>query len=144
MNTITPAMKDVLLQRLCENCTLEEFCDPPINRLLEGTGLKPEQARAIMAQFARLGFISEYGWNNMTVDFVLLIEAVDFWQRGGFEMQENLLLTSVDKLLLELQILDLELKQLNAEQQKKLVPGMERIAAFGANILAFYQAVNSR
>ncbi len=139
-------MKDALLKYLCENCTPEGRCDPVWKVFMAGIGssLTQKQVIAIMAQFERIGFISEFVHSGMNLEWILHLEAVDYQQRGGFEMQETMLLSSVDKLLLELQILQLEVQKLEAEQSKKLVPGMERIAAFGANILAFYQAANSR
>ncbi len=137
-------MKDVLLQRLCENCTPEKGCEATTKQLMKGTGLTLDQVKAILTQLNRLGFISIVILSNIEVKWILHLEGVDYWQRGGFAMQEKLLLSSVDKLLLELDKLQLEVKQIEAEQRKKLIPGMERIAAFGANILAFYQAINVR
>jgi hypothetical protein len=146
MEAITPAMKDVLLKYLCENCTPEGLCDPPWKLFMAGIGntLTKDQVIAAMAQFVRIGLLQKFIDNGMNLEWIMNLEAVDYLHRGGFQMQETLLLSSVDQLLLEVDKLQFEVKQLEADSGKKLIPGMERIAAFSANILAFYQAFNSR
>lgn len=103
MINVTPALKDNVLNCLCESLNCGSVYNLNINTVLLETKTNFNQLNAILPQFERFGFISHLGLNRTIVSLAINIEAFDFKNRGGFYAQEEVLKLNLEKLLLEIE-----------------------------------------
>ena len=91
---------------------------------------------SILEHFERKGFIIP---DTITIDGGWLIkvtpEAHEFWQRGGFLVQEEILKGNIEKLGLEIDLLSKELSPDLLDKAKKL-------SSIGNNILSVLKMIN--
>ncbi|HNW71158.1 MAG TPA: hypothetical protein PKI01_12190 [Bacteroidales bacterium] len=102
---ITDKKKDSVLKYLCENipCGVQKHFET--KEMLSTTGLDFTDANAIMQYFERIGFIGNINLRLTDAWVLLNVEACDFFSRGGFVAQEELLKKNIEKLLLEIESL---------------------------------------
>lgn len=107
---INASKKDSVLKIFCEANNFESLLDADLSKLLSETELSFDELYAVLAQFSRLGFISDLNMrrNSPIFYFCLHLEALDFYHRGGFFVQEETLKLTLDKLSLEVSALQAE------------------------------------
>lgn len=101
MNNITPTNKDRLLLLLCENCDIERHVDFPKESMEELIDIDNSTINSFLQQFDRMGLLEYIGESWHSFSFILYVDAVDFINRGGFAIQEDLLVNNIKKLLKE-------------------------------------------
>ncbi len=122
---ITYMTKDDVLKCLCENCTVENHLSLDTSVLLKTTQKDFDAVNAVLIYFQRIGFLKDLNSRHEVIYLTLLVEANDFYLRGGFVAQEELLQNNIRKLLLEI------------EQLKPSFPEkVERITNIGNAILS--------
>lgn len=114
---INPEVKDKILNYLILHAKVEQFQSGDTNENLKELDIDFDTFHAVMTYFERVGFLKELGLNRRGVHFILLIEAHDFYLRGGYSVQEEILETNVKKLLFEIDNLK---KQLEPDKLDKL------------------------
>jgi len=110
---INPATKDKILTYLVLNAKVEQFQSGDTASILEGLAVDFDTFYAVMTYFERIGVLKELGLNRRGVHFILLTEAHDFYLRGGFTFQEEVLEANIKKLVLEVDLLK---KQIGPDQ----------------------------
>ena len=104
MISITPKLKDAILEVLCTQCKPENTSNiTNVNDFLKEIDTNFDTLNAILSQFQRLGFIDDLNSRRVAIFFILRVEAIDFYNRGGFVAQEELLKKNIEKLLLEIE-----------------------------------------
>lgn len=98
---INPELKDAILKHLILHAKVEQFQSGDTSGILKELNIDFDAFHAVMTYFERVGLLKELGLNRRGVHFILLTEAHDFYLRGGFTFQEEVLETNVKKLLLE-------------------------------------------
>lgn len=101
---ITPSSKDLVLAELC-TAEFEVNVYIPLRPFLQHTHLEFHELQAVLNQFERLGFISNLNLRRTVSDFFLIVhlDALDFKNRGGFLVQEEVLKLTLEKLYLEVE-----------------------------------------
>lgn len=104
LDTITPQLKDDLLKALVDNCRLESICKASKPDLIKLSKINDTKLiNAILQQFGRMGLLEKAVENKRGFDIILRIKAIDFFNRGGFVIQEELLVKNIEKLLNEIE-----------------------------------------
>lgn len=122
---ITPEIKDLVLNTLCDTVDFERLEILSKSDILKISELKFDELQAIFRQFERLGLISDLNIrrNSDNLHIVVRLDALDFRNNGGFTVQEQLLELTLEKL-------SLEVEQLRNEYPDKA----ERFTTIAANI----------
>lgn len=128
---ITPVLKDAILNFICDNCPLERLVSIDCKLFLKQIETTKEILNAVMKQFERMGFIEHYGSSIRELSFAVRIDAVDYKNRGGFLVQEQLYADSLLKL-------ELDIKQLS-EQFPENANTFTTVLANIATVLSFIQ-----
>lgn len=123
---VTPRLKDELLNLLCSNLSYENLYNVPKQEL--ATIASENEIAGMLAQFNRMGLISDFSRNSSTYSISICMEASDFISRGGFEMQEEILKSNIEKL-------NNEIKLLSKELEPKMLEKAHLIASIGTSIL---------
>jgi hypothetical protein len=97
--------RDLVLKSLCTHLSPEKYVTPGTQDLIHDTGVDFDSLSAILNYFQRVGFISSLGVHRSSMSMILHLEAFDFFNRGGFYAQEELLQKNIEKLLLEIESL---------------------------------------
>jgi len=98
---INPTLKDTVLKYLIANAKVEYHQSGDTQTIIKEMEVDFDSFYAVMTYFERIGFLRELGLNRRGVHFILLTEAHDFYLRGGFTVQEEVLEVNLKKLLLE-------------------------------------------
>ncbi|WP_444671123.1 hypothetical protein [Flavobacterium columnare] len=106
--TITPLLKDSVLNCLCDSLSFESVYSIDLQSFFRETETDFNSLHAILAQFERLGFISDLNMRRDSLSLALHIESLDYKNRGGFFAQEEILKLTLEKLVLELDNLSKE------------------------------------
>lgn len=123
--------KDAVLKTICENFPVEKNCG---HSFAELSALLPSPVdfttlNGILTQFQRMGLIDNLNARPVKIWLVLRIDAIDFLQRGGFAIQEELFQTTYNKLQLEVETLQKDFPD-RAERFSTIMANMAAIAAF--------------
>ena len=102
---INTEIKDKVLKALCENCQPERMSKQLDKWLLAETGYDFETIDAVLKYFERKGLISDSNVRRVAISLCVRIDAIDFFNHGGFFAQEELLEQNIKKLLLEIESL---------------------------------------
>lgn len=117
---IGPGQKDSVLKLLCTSFTPEQLVQFSVPAALKKLDLTFDEFNAIMKSFQRLGFIGELNLRRNVGFTVLQVEANDYYLRGGFAFQEDLLEKNIEKLLLEVDNLKKQLAPKHLETVNKI------------------------
>lgn len=123
---ITPKIKDQVLSKIT-TLSLEVQCR--FNPGEQFNTISFNDLNAILKQFQRLGFISDLNSRRSCIHLVVHLESVDFYNRGGFTAQEELLLANINKLQLELKSLAEDLKPKYAEKASTITSVLNNICS---------------
>lgn len=107
---ITPQLKDQVLGYLCKYCIPDRSATHSTKFIIDSLSCSFDTFNACMQQFRRMKLISDLNLRQDYCDFILLSESHDIMRRGGFVCQEEILLTNLNKLLSEVEILRKELE----------------------------------
>jgi len=113
MSIFTPELKDSILTFLCENCHLEQISqidEQNIKSIQKQFKIDFHDLNAILSYFQRSGFIAELNCRQVSIFFLLRMEASDFVRTGGFTTREKIILKNAEQLLLEIELLKKQLK----------------------------------
>ena len=101
---ITPLIKDKVLNALCDLEEFETLASLNLKSALEATDVSFNELNSILNHFERLGFVSNINLRRQSQGFYITIhlEALDFKNRGGFFVQEEVLKLTLEKLQLEI------------------------------------------
>ncbi len=135
---ITYKEKDAVLEKLCTlppEKMMQIRCDDLLNEL----ELPLDDFKAILTYFQRIGFIQFQNLVSMTTlterkttcYLLLHLEAVEYFQRGGFTLVEEQLVKNLEKL-------ELELEQLQSQMPTKIQTISSLISAI-VSIVGFFQ-----
>ncbi|MDA3866172.1 MAG: hypothetical protein PF489_05400 [Salinivirgaceae bacterium] len=104
---ITYKEKDQVLKVLCENIQPEQHVFIGKKEFDKEIGLPMETTEAILRYFERIGIVSDvsYMFHSPQISIIILVDAFDIFNRGGFTVREYLLKQEVEKLLLEIESL---------------------------------------
>lgn len=129
---ITPEVKDEILNLLC-NSVFEfevmyrskytDFIEELENKLLK------HELIGILQQFQKNRLISEFSASRDTFTFIIHVEALDLFNRGGFVTIEKLLQDNIKKL-------DSEIKLLSKDLEPKSLEKANFILSLGQTILS--------
>lgn len=104
MNDITPKLKDDVLNTLCSQIPAERaLYSLNASELVKQVNSDIESVFAVLKQFERKGLISDLNAHPAALRLILMTEAVDLKNAGGFQAQEALIKANIDKLFLELE-----------------------------------------
>lgn len=120
MEKITPELKDKILSYFCENVTPEQCCSGETTELLKSLDISFDALNAILRQFERYGFVEDLNLRRGHISCILLLEAIDYHQRGGFSLQEQMIEANLTKLITELKVLEKELEPKHLETVNKI------------------------
>ena len=98
-------VKDKVLKSLCDSVPPEANIQLDIAAFQKETDLDFDTLNAILTYFKRIGFIGDLNCRRVALFLELRTEAFDFFNRGGFTAQEELLKKNIEKLLLEIESL---------------------------------------
>lgn len=137
MREIPAELKDAVLRHLCEECDLEQLSG--IDRLtipktLSSLSVNFDEFKAILTYFERIELLEDLNARQAHISFILKMEASDFLRKGGFTLQETILLCNIDKLLFEIELLK---KDLTPDQLDKANKVVSIAGAVSSAILAF-------
>jgi hypothetical protein len=118
---ITDELKDKILKKFIDSGSITLQAN--IHDLAKEYKIDRDVVEAILNRFEELGFFEQRKCLGGRIDFSLKVPAFDFYARGGFTAQEELLQKNIEKLLLEI------------ESLKPSMPGkIETITSIAANI----------
>nr|DAU24362.1 MAG TPA: hypothetical protein [Caudoviricetes sp.] len=102
---INNIVKDRVLTALCNLQCFESMMFIDLKELLSETETTFDELQAILMQFQRLGLISDLNMRRHSpqIYFVLYLEALEFSDKGGFQMQDEMLKLTLEKLKLEVE-----------------------------------------
>lgn len=106
---ITAAIKDKVLFYLCNQVVPEQVSQGKTPDILKGLEMEFDTFNAIMIQFQRFGFIEDLNLRRSFLSFILLTDAHDYAQKGGFVVQDEIFRANLQKLDLEIDILKKQL-----------------------------------
>jgi len=97
--------KDRVLTALCNLQCFESMMFIDLKELLSETETTFGELQAILMQFQRLGFVSDVNMRHLSPQILIVIylEALEFYQKGGFQMQDEILRLNLEKLKLEVE-----------------------------------------
>lgn len=97
--------KDRVLSSLCNLQCFESMIYIDLKELLSETDTTFNELQAILMQFQRLGFVSDVNMRHLSPQILIVIylEALEFYQKGGFQMQDEILRLNLEKLKLEVE-----------------------------------------
>ena len=129
---ILPSDKDEILNAMLSNTEDEWFnfdksCVPD-------SKLNKIQFESVINQFIKLGLIEKRGYSST---IKLNVEASDFANRGGFQMQEEFVFGQLKALALQIDILEDEVKKLE-NKPNQLINTINKIGEISKNINAIY------
>lgn len=120
MEKITPELKDKVLNYFCENLIPEQCCSGETDEILKSLGISFDAFNAVLSQFERYGFIEDLNLRRSYISCILLLDALDYQQRGGFTLQEQMIEANLTKLITELKVLEKELEPKHLETVNKI------------------------
>lgn len=129
MEKITPELKDKVLNYLCSECIPEQVVSGNTEEIIRDLKISFNSFSAILRQFTRYGFIEDLNLRSNAIHFILLLDAVDYKERGGFTMQEEILEANINKFLLEIE-------KLKNELEPKYLETANKIAGVGSTIIS--------
>jgi len=97
--------KDRVLSSLCNLQCFESMIYIDLKELLSETDTTFNELQAILMQFQRLGFVSDVNMRHLSPQILIVVylEALEFHQKGGFQMQDEILRLNLEKLKLEVE-----------------------------------------
>jgi len=97
--------KDHVLSSLCNLQCFESMIYIDLKELLSETDTTFNELQAILMQFQRLGFVSDVNMRHLSPQILIVVylEALEFYQKGGFQMQDEILRLNLEKLKLEVE-----------------------------------------
>ena len=97
--------KDRVLSSLCNLQCFESMIYIDLKELLSETDTTFNELQAILMQFQRLGFVSDVNMRHLSPQILIVIylEALEFYQKGGFQMQDEILRLNLEKLRFEVE-----------------------------------------
>lgn len=97
--------KDRVLSSLCNLQCFESMIYIDLKELLSETDTTFNELQAILMQFQRLGFVSDVNMRHLSPQILIVVylEALEFYQKGGFQMQDEILRLNLEKLKLEVE-----------------------------------------
>ena len=97
--------KDRVLSALCRQQRFEFMVSVNLIGFLLETETTFDELQAILIQFQRLGLISDLNMrrHSLVIYLTLYLEALEFYQKGGFQMQDEILRLNLEKLKLEVE-----------------------------------------
>jgi hypothetical protein len=110
---ITTKIKDDTLQWLCHNVPLSQLTQINLPGILNTTNVDSGTIRAILEDFREIGLLENLILTEEEEGDILLtlkLKAHSFVQRGGFAVEDALNEANIQKILLELENLQKELK----------------------------------
>ena len=99
---ITADIKDKVLFYLCSNAIPEKHSEGKTSDTLKELEMDFNTFNAVMVQFQRFGFIEDLNLRQSYMSFILLTDANDYAQKGGFVVQEEIFKINLQKLELEI------------------------------------------
>lgn len=120
MTIITPAIKDIVLNYICETCELDSIQTISSKDFSLKTGLDFKILNPILSQFERNKLIEYLNPSEHQTDIVLVVEAHDYIQIGGFSAQELVFKSNLNKLSLEVENLKQNLEPKHLETANKI------------------------
>ena len=130
INNFTVELKDQILTILCEEIPAEGgLFSLEAKALVSRVNSDMQTVLTILKQFERNGLISELNAHPMALRLILMIEAVEFRNRGGFKMYEEIFQMTVEKLILEIQTLQKSSPEV-AERMTSLLANLTTISTF--------------
>ena len=106
---ITTLTKDKILSYLCREAIPEQGASGNTNDILIELEIDFDTFNAVMVQFQRFGFIEDLNLRLSYIHFVLRTDAHDFYQKGGFAIQEEIFKANLEKLAFEIENLKKQL-----------------------------------
>ena len=102
---INNIVKDRVLTALCNLQCFESMMFIDLKELLSETETTFNELQAILMQFQRLGFVSDVNMRHLSPQILIVVylEALEFYQKGGFQMQDEILRLNLEKLKLEVE-----------------------------------------
>ena len=102
---INNIVKDRVLSSLCNLQCFESMIYIDLKELLSETDTTFNELQAILMQFQRLGFVSDVNMRHLSPQILIVVylEALEFYQKGGFQMQDEILRLNLEKLKLEVE-----------------------------------------
>lgn len=102
---INNIVKDRVLTALCNLQCFESMIFIDLKELLSETDTTFNELQAILMQFQRLGFVSDVNMRHLSPQILIVVylEALEFYQKGGFQMQDEILRLNLEKLKLEVE-----------------------------------------
>ena len=102
---INNIVKDRVLTALCNLQCFESMMFIDLKELLSETETTFDELQAILMQFQRLGFVSDVNMRHLSPQILIVVylEALEFYQKGGFQMQDEILRLNLEKLKLEVE-----------------------------------------
>ena len=102
---INNIVKDLVLTALGNKQCFESMMFIDLKELLSETETTFDELQAILMQFQRLGFVSDVNMRHLSPQILIVVylEALEFYQKGGFQMQDEILRLNLEKLKLEVE-----------------------------------------
>ena len=114
---ITPKIKDEILSSFIE-CGMS--CETNIYNECEEFQLTHQEYAAVVSQLEEMNLLKTNRCMDGTIFIFLTANAHDFFNRGGFAVQEEILKANINKLGLELETLSKELEPKFAEKAARI------------------------
>ncbi len=127
---ITYVEKDKLLKVLCENVEPERLMNASTKQMMLLSELSLSELQALFSYFNRIGITKGAIATRNSISLILLTEAFDLFNRGGFTAREHLFEQEVKKLALELEKLTPTLGD-RATKLTAIVANLATIAGIG-------------
>lgn len=99
---ITSEIKDTVLFYICNQAIPEQVSSCTTPDLLKELNIDFNTFNAVMVQFQRFGFIEDLNLRHSYLSFILLTDAHDFAQKGGFAIQHEIFKANIEKLGFEI------------------------------------------
>lgn len=130
LNNFTIKLKDNILNILCNNIQAEAgLFKINTSQLAKSVNSDPRTVLAVLKQFQRNGLISGLMAHPTESHLTLMLDAVEFRDRGGFHMYEEIFKMTVEKLKLEVESLQNSSPD-TAERMTALLANLTTIATF--------------
>ena len=130
---MTNEFKDRVLSLLCENIPSEKCLD--VTMLLKVIPF--DVLYPVLQSFAKRGFVTNVITTHVSIQLVLHLDAIDFFEKGGFAAENSVSELRKAKLQLEVKKLQFEIQKL----EDIPLENAERISTILANISAFASAI---
>lgn len=115
---ITPQLKDEILIEMLSYSS--PHFDLYYHEVAPNFGITPDLMRLVFDQFDELGLIVKKSEYKAGISFTVTANAHDFYRRGGFSVQEEILKANIEKLGRELDILAKQLSPSLAQKSSEL------------------------